>query len=83
MVVKAEKNYFRCFCNDLIDYFIVCFEHQCRFSACSLKSSLMVLDEIGVVLGRTFVSTQFATLLRSQKSYRDTIVPVGSSASVL
>ncbi len=30
MVVKAEKIDFRCLCNDLIDYFIVCFEHQCN-----------------------------------------------------
>ncbi len=43
----------------------------------------MVVDRIGVVLWRTFVSTLFATLLRNQKNYRDTIVPVGSSASVL
>ncbi len=34
----------------------------------------MVVDEIGVV------STLFATLFRNQKNYRDTIVPVGSSA---
>ncbi len=40
----------------------------------------MVVDERGVVLWRTFVSTLFATLLRNHKNYRDTIVPVGSSA---
>ncbi len=30
MVVKAEKMIFVALCNDLIDYFIVCFEHQCN-----------------------------------------------------
>ncbi len=30
MVVKAEKNDFVALCYDLIDYFIVCFEHQCN-----------------------------------------------------
>ncbi len=31
MVVKAEKKIdFVALCNDLIDYFIVCFEHQCN-----------------------------------------------------
>ena len=29
MVVHPEKIDFRRLCNDLIDYFIVCFEHQC------------------------------------------------------
>ncbi len=43
----------------------------------------MEVDEMGVVLRRTFVSTLFATLLRNHKNYRDTIVPVGSSASLL
>ncbi len=42
----------------------------------------MVVDEIGIVLCRTFV-TLVATLLRNHKNYRDTIVPVGSSAGVL
>ncbi len=43
----------------------------------------MVVDEIGVVLWRTFVSTLFATLLRNHKNYRGTIVPgsfIGKSA---
>ena len=43
----------------------------------------MVVDEIGVVLWRIFVSTLFATLLMNQKNNRGTIVPVGSSASLL
>ncbi len=30
MVFKAEKLIFVALCNDLIDYFIVCFEHQCN-----------------------------------------------------
>ncbi len=29
MVIKAEK-IFVALCSDLIDYFIVCFEHQCN-----------------------------------------------------
>ncbi len=43
----------------------------------------MVVDEIGVVLYRAFVSTLFATLLRNHKNYTDTIMPVGSSASLM
>ncbi len=43
----------------------------------------MIVGEIGVVLRRAFVSNLFATLLRSHKNYIDTIVPVGSSASLL
>ncbi len=45
----------------------------------------MVVDEMGVLLRRTFVSTLFATLLRNHKNYRDTIVPVrfiGKSAVI-
>ncbi len=43
----------------------------------------VVVDELGVVFLRTFVSTLFATLLRNHKNYTDTIVPVGSSESLL
>ncbi len=43
------------------------------------QNKCMVVDEIGVVSGRTFVSTLFATLLRNQKNYRDTVVPVLAS----
>ncbi len=41
----------------------------------------MVVDEIGVVLWRTFVSTLFATLLWNHKNYRDTTAfrPVSNS----
>ncbi len=50
MVVHPEKIDFRRFVyNDLIDYFIVCFEHQCN-----TKSSFILVLEIGVVLCGTF-----------------------------
>ncbi len=44
--------------------------------------NIMVVDEIGVVLWRTFVSSPFATLLMNHKNFKDTIVPAGSSASI-
>ena len=53
---------------------------QCLFNLLKINLSL---HEIVVVLWRTFVSTLFATLLRNNKNYRDTIVPAGSSASPL
>ena len=51
MVVEPEKIVFIVFYNDLIDYFIVCFEHQCNKIRAFLKAATrMVVDEIGVVL---------------------------------
>ncbi len=43
----------------------------------------MAVLEIGAVLSRTFVSTLFATLLRNHKTYRDTVVPMSSSESLV
>ncbi len=48
VVVQPEKIDFVILYNDLIDYFIVCFEHQCVH----FKKQLNILgvDVIGVVL---------------------------------
>ena len=71
--------------NDSIDYFIACFEHQCNiYNACILKSSLMYGSSWDRDrFRRTFVSTLFAASLKNHKNYREAILPVGSSVSLL
>ncbi len=40
---NPKRLIFVALCNDLIDYFIVCFEHQCNIiNACILKSRMVV-----------------------------------------
>ncbi len=71
---SARKDWYLLFLyNDLIDYFIVCFEHQCVIQSVHFKKQLnnnMIVNEIKVVLWRTFVSTLSATLLRNLRCNR-------------
>ena len=69
-------------------YFIACFEHQCNTMRAFLifKSSLMYggsLDMSRFMNNFRFNTICNSTVLRKNKNYRDTIVPVGSSASLL
>ncbi len=56
--------------DDLMDYFIVCFQHRCCTMRVFKKKHLhVVVDGIWVVLLRFFISTLFATLLRNHEKY--------------